>query len=375
MQYYNMGYAIALQTTPFGGPVPAAVAHPGTAKTAWNRAVASAGNREFIQCILRQKMPEDIKGVPSPDDIEINGHVYRGCRYLMDQDMLTATHAKSHLFLDEFNHAGDDVLGAAQELVNSPPPNAWVSIAMNPVESSTSGRELAPAVVNRLCVVPWERPVDSRRAGWLNGFRNYPAPAIPLVPEDFLDTCGPAWGQIMCDFEDANMELFGEEAYPKDVNKACDPWPSDRSWTHVGILMSACDSVGAGNAVKAQLVEGCVGEAARTKFMQFLLHAGLPDFEQLLVMPESLKLPARYDLARATMVGVIGRVTIEPSPMRWEAACDVVECAYDQQPETAVSVLGGLWKAKPQGYMPRSRNGSWKELQDLVLNTAHQETR
>jgi hypothetical protein len=375
MRFYNMGYAITLQTTPFGGPVPCAVGLPGSAKTAFGKAMEGASGRRFVQWILRQCMPEDIKGIPAPDDIEIGGTVYRGVRYLPSEDILRAQHEPCIVMLDELNHAGDDVMGAAQEWINNPPAASWVCAAMNPIESSTSGRELAPPVVNRMCIVPWERPVDSRRAGWVNGFKNYPAPSVPVVPPDFLDTCGPAWGQIMCDFEDANMDLFGDEAYPKDINKACDPWPSDRSWTHVGILMAACDSVGAGNDVKAQLVEGCVGEAARTKFMQFLLHAGLPDFEQLLVMPESLKLPARYDLARAIMVGVIGRVTLEASPMRWEAACDVIERAYDQQPETAVSVFGGLWKAKPQGYMPRSRNGSWKELQDLVLNTAHQETR
>lgn len=373
MRYYNRGFAIALQTTPFNGPVPCAVGPPGSAKTAFGRALSAASSRRFLQVILRQKMPEDIQGVPSPDDIEIGGTVYRGCRYLLGEDMLRALHEPSIVMLDELNHAGDDVMGAAQEWINNPPPAAWVCAAMNPVESSTSGRELAPPVVNRMCILPWERPNETRRAGWLQGFRNYPAPPVPIVPPDFLETCGPAWGQIMCDFEDQNMDLFGEDAYPKDANLACNPWPSDRSWTHVGTLMAACDAVGAGNDVKASLVEGCVGEAARTKFMQFLLHAGLPDFEQLLVLPQSLHLPPRYDLARAIMVGVVGRVTMDSSPLRWEAACDVFEKAYDQQPETAVSVFGGLWKAKPQGHMPRNRNGSWKELQDLVLNTSHKQ--
>ena len=79
MRYTNMGYAIAQQTTPFGGPVPCAVGKPGQGKTAFERALGAASGREFVQCILRQMMPEDIKGVPAPEDIAIGGNVYRGC--------------------------------------------------------------------------------------------------------------------------------------------------------------------------------------------------------------------------------------------------------------------------------------------------------
>jgi len=374
MRYTNWGAAIALQTTPFGGPVPCVVGAPGQAKTAWGRALAAASGRRFIQMILRQMMPEDIKGVPSPDDIEIDGKVYRGCRYLLNEDLLSAMHTQSVAMLDEFNQAGDDTLGSAQEWINSPPPSAWVLAAMNPVEMSTAGRELAPPVVNRMCILPWERLISERRHGWLNGFRNYPAPSVPIVPLDFLDTLGPAWGQVMCDFEDDNTELFGDEAFPKDINLACNPWPSDRSWTHVGILMAACDAVGAGNDVKAQLVSGCVGEAAMRKFMVHLTHRGLPDFEQLLAMPHTLKLDiTRFDLSRAILVGVCGRVQAEQTPQRWEAACDVLERAASQSMETAAAVYGGYMKAKPRDYMPRSRNGSWQELQNLILNEAHKQ--
>jgi hypothetical protein len=372
MRYTNMGYAIAQQTTPFGGPVPCAVSLPGQGKTAFERALSAASGREYVQMILRQMMPEDIKGVPAPEDILIGGAVYRGCRYLLGEDLLRAMHTPSIWHLDELNHAGDDVLGSAQEVINNPPPAAWVCASMNPVASSTAGRELPPAVVNRMCIVPWERPNCERRAGWVKGFTNYPSPAVPIVPLDFLDTCGKAWGQVMCDFEDDHMELFGDEAYPKDVNLACDPWPSDRSWTHVGILMAACDAVGAGNDVKAQLVQGCVGEAAMRQFMVHLMHRGLPDFEQLLAMPHTLKLDiTRYDMSRAILTGVIGRVMSDKTPVRWEAACDVLEYAVDQSMETAATVYGGLMKIKPHDYMPKSRNGRWSTLEQLMLSDSH----
>ena len=65
----NWGYAIALQSTPHGGPVPCAVGLPGVAKTAWHMVLAKVTGRHFIQLILRQMMPEDIKGVPVPQDV------------------------------------------------------------------------------------------------------------------------------------------------------------------------------------------------------------------------------------------------------------------------------------------------------------------
>ena len=110
------------------------------------------------------------------------------------------------------------------------------------------------------------------------------------------------------------------------------------------------------------------------KFMLHLTHRGLPDFETLLAMPHTLKLDiTRYDLSRAILTGVIGRVTAEPTPQRWEAACDVIERASEQSMETAATVYGGLMKAKPSNYMPRSRNGQWKELQGLMLNDSHKQ--
>ena len=364
MRLTNWGYAIALQSTPHGGPVPCAVGLPGVAKTAWHMALAEMTGRRFIQMILRQLMPEDIKGVPVPDNDEELGRLVR---YLRSIDLIRAERLPSIVLLDELNHAGHDVMGAAQEWINNPPEAAWVGAAMNPIESSTAGVELAPPVVNRMCVLKWERPVDERRAGWKAGFRKYPAPRMPVLSEDFLDTCGVLWGETMCEFEDDNLELFGDEAYPKDVNKACDPWPSDRSWTHVGILMAACDSVGAGANVRAELVKGCVGDGACVQFMRWMERRELPDYEALLGDPQSLKLPPRYDISRAILTGVIGKVQFDPTPERWEAGCDVLEVAASQQMEHAASVFGKLWKSKPQGYVPRDRNGAFAEMTKLFV--------
>lgn len=348
--------------------VPMIYGTPGSAKTAVFRALAESANRRFLQCILRQMMPEDLGGVPVPRTVTIAGADHECVVKLLDETIIRARTEPSVVLLDEFNHAGHDVMGAAQEWINDPPAHCWMAACSNPVEQSTSGVELSPPVVNRMCVLTWERPVNERREGWRNGFRNYPAPNVPIVPNDYLDVFGAIWGELMCEFEDRFPDLFGDDAFPNDPNKACEPWPSDRSWTNVGILMAACDAVGANSMVRKQLIHGCVGEGAGNQFIAWLQTKSLPDPEAILADPSSLRLPQRFDQARAIVCSVLGRLQADCTPDRWEAGYDVAETAFVQQQETAVMYEGRLWKLKPEGHLPRERNGVSEELKRLRLS-------
>lgn len=345
---------------------------PGTAKTAVLRALAAATGRRFIQVILRQKMPEDLGGVPVPSDITLgDGSVVRGVQHLLGEDMLRAHHEPSLMLLDEMNQAGHDVLGAAQEFINSPPANCWLVAVGNPVEQSTSGVELAPPVVNRMLVTSWERPNETRRQGWRNGFSGFPAPDVPIVPAGFLEQYGPSWGQMLCDFEDRMPALFGEEAFPKTPGSASQPWPSDRSWTNCGILMAACDSVWANASTRAKCVLGTVGQGAGNSFLQWSNLKDLPDPEELLARPDTLVLPKRFDLVRTILGGCLSAVKGNATPERWERLFDLIEVAYGQQPEVALSIEGQVWKIKPAGHQPRLRQGgAAAEMRQVRLGTS-----
>lgn len=343
---------------------------PGQAKTACFAALAAASNRRYLPLELGRLLPEDLGGCPAPRTIDIGGVQVDCVVRLLDETMLRARLEPSLVLLDEVNQAGHSMLASCQQWINPPPPNAWVAACGNPIAQASNAVEFTPPFVNRLCVVKWERPVEAMKAGWRNGFKDYPEPEFPIVPDDYLETSGPCWGCLLADFQDQHPELFGDDAFPKDIAKASEPWPSDRSWTNAGKLLAACDAVGADATVKHKLVAGCVGEPAAAQWNRWLVEQRLPDPESILAEPHTLKLKSRFDFNRAILAAVMGRVRANSTPQRWEAGYDVLEVAFTQQPEIAMSAEGLLWKLKPEGHTPKIRNGAAADMRRLRLQTA-----
>ena len=367
MRQLNWCSAIATQC----GVVPYVEGLPGVGKTAVFRTLAEKSHRRFVQCILRQMMPEDLGGIPVPADIEIGGTVHRAVVKTLSEEMVRAQHEPTLLLLDEFNHAGHDVMGAAQEWINNPPALCWMIACANPVEASTSGIELSAPVVNRMCVTTWERPIADRQAGWLNGFKDYPVSNLPLVPSDYLDNFGKRWGELLVNFEQRVPHLFGENAFPKDPSKMCQPWPSDRSWTNVGILMCGCDAVGANEETRSKCVRGCVGDGAACEFMAYMEQQDLPDPYELLENPHTLNIQnATFDVARAVLMSVLGAVQALATPEAWEQGANVIEVSAKQQKEITAGCFAKLWQIQPTGYLPRPRNGVFTELRKLLQTAA-----
>ena len=348
------------------GIVPYVQGSPGEGKSAVIRALAELTNRRFLPCYLESMLPEDLGGIPVPRSVDIGGMPAECAVKLLDETFLRAKSEPSIVLLDELNQASHSMMAAAQEWINPPPDQAWVFAAGNPIEQATNGVEFSAPFVNRLCVVEWTCPVDSITAGWRSGFKSYPAPQFPIVPPDYLDTFGPLWGGVLADFVDRFPELM--KACPEDTSAASKPWPSPRSWTNVGRLMAAADSVGANAVTKDALIKGCVGAAAGQQFQRFVTSLQLPDPEELLAQPHTLKLPQRFDLSRAIVASVIGRIRANATPQRWECAWDFLEVVFGQQPETAMASEGTLWKLKPDGHMPKVRNGAAAEMRSLRLS-------
>lgn len=349
------------------GVVPMIEGPPGTGKTAIIEALAEASHRRFVQFILGNRAPEDLGGIPKPHEFIIDGVSREGFIALLGEEMLRAKHEPCVLLLDELNQAGSSMLAAAQEWINRPPKSCWMIAVGNPVEQSTNGIELPPPVVNRMCLVDWERPCKSRREGWRNGFQKYPVPEVPIVPPDFKDQYGQQWGTLCCEFEDRFPQLFGEAAFPTDVAMASRPWPSDRSWTNVGILMAACDSVWANASTRAKCVIGCVGEGAGNQFLQWASMKDLPDPEDLLARPDQLVLPNRFDLVRTILGSVISAVSENRTPDRWERLFDILEVGFTQQPESIIASESHVWKIKPENHQPKLRNGVAAEMRKARL--------
>ncbi|MCO6458556.1 MAG: AAA family ATPase [Pirellulaceae bacterium] len=343
------------------GVVPLSLGIPGVAKTAFFESLAVATGRRFIAYMLDQSLPEDLKGYPLVQDVEIDGEQARAMVHVLEETRLRAEIEPCVVLLDELTCAGHSVQAAALQWVNNPSRRSWMFAAANPPDKAAAGVDLTPPMVNRLCVVPWETPVEAIREGWRRGL-DFPQPDVPILPDCWREHL-PKWGIVMDEFIQRFPDLL--EAYPRDPAKASEPYPTPRSWTNVIRLLAAAESVGANKSVRRLLMHGCVGEGAGVEFLTFLDTAALPDPEEILADPRSLRLPRRGDLAVAVVRSVLARVESDNSPQRWERCCDVFEHTFRQSREVAMAAYGRLWKLKPSGYLPAQRNGVMAEMDAL----------
>jgi hypothetical protein len=104
--------------------------------------------------------------------------------------------------------------------------------------------------------------------------------------------------------------------------------------------------------------------------MVWLSQQGLPDPEDILANPDSLKLPLRGDLAVAIVSSVLARVAANNTPERWERGRDVMGVAFGQSQEIAIAAHGKLWKTKPANYSPQPRNGVFVKINQLLMGVA-----
>lgn len=366
MKQTNWAYWIAGQT----GVIPLALGMPGVAKTESTRALSVAAGRRFLAVMLDQILPEDLGGYPVVKELEHNGlygvEKIEVMRRVHDEKFVMARLEPSIILVDELTNTGHSTQAAALQLMAEGIKGCWIFAAANPPEQAAAGVELTPPMVNRLCVLKWEIDRDAIKDGWRNGL-SFPSPSVPLLPPHWMDYA-PKWGALMCEFESHFPDLL--DAYPKDPAKASQPFPSPRSWTNVIKLLAAADSVDANDEVRSALVYGCVGTAAGTQFLTWLSQQDLPNPEDILADPSSLRLPLRGDLAVAIMSSVLARVAANNTPDRWERGRDVLGVAFGQSQEIAVAAHGRLWKAKPMSYLPQDRNGVFSKMNQLLMGAS-----
>jgi len=359
LQQLNWAHWIAGQA----GVIPLSLGIPGVAKTEMHRSMAKAVGRQFRALMLDQCLPEDLGGYPVVRQIGHNGSAVDVMAKVHDERFVRCLLEPSVLLLDELTNCGHSTQAAGLQLIGEGIEGAWIFAAANPIDKAAAGVDLTPPMVNRLCVLQWETDREAVLTGWRRGF-NFPAPTIPVLPDNWKDF-SPRWGNLLALFIERKPDLL--EAFPHDLAKASEPYPTPRSWTNVGRLLAAAESVQADQEVQAKLIYGCVGLGAGSEFIRWLEEQGLPDPEWLLANPDRLALPRRGDLAIAILSSVFNRVRANRTPDRWEAACDVLEIGYGQCAEVAMAALGSVWKLKPDGHSPKARNGKWAEMNKAMV--------
>lgn len=335
----NAAFFICAQS----GVSPLAYGQPGVCKTRTVEAFAKSIGRELEVIVGSEREPADIVGFPAL--VENEGKKMLEFVPSAWRHRLVNAKGGGLLFLDEVSNSTPAVQAAFLRTLGDGIPNTWICGAANPVEMATTGFDLSPATVNRLCILDWEVPYASWREGMQLGFEKLQH-SFPVLPEKW-DSGLEQSNVLVAAFTNAKQDIA--QRYPNSRSDAAKPWPSLRSWTNASRVYCAALSIGAGSEVIGQLVKGCVGEAACIEFLTWVEKLDLPNPEDLLNDPKLYEASQRGDIAFAILSSVVAAVVRNNSPKRWLQAWDVLDRQIDVAADIAAAAGSQLVRNKPTG--------------------------
>lgn len=351
-------YYIAVQA---GIPV-LAEGPPGGGKSAIHFALARALGRKFILLVGSCRAPEDFGGLPVPRQDE--GFVSmmptewaaqaskEPCLVMLEEltTVLAPTQAPMLSILTE-RRCGDTQLRE----------DTLFAAACNPPAMATNGTPLAKSMANRFYHHKWQLDLRS----WRDGLTNlsapftWPDPSFPILPANWQDNLVQQ-GQLISGFL-AKAPDRASVIPDDDETKA---FPTLRSWTNLGRVLAAADSVGAPADIKRRLMEGLVGKAVAVEFSEYIHHLDLIDPEE--VLSGAIKWEwdkTRVDRNHAFMAALFVAVKSDPTEERWELAMSLLMQASKHCPELALLHITEALSIKPPKVVPS--RGLLKDLADL----------
>ena len=325
----------------------------GASKTKSVMALTAAMSRRFIHMNVATHLPEDFSGFPTPD------HKAGVTRMLPPSWVEEQRDGKAVVLFDEAQSGGDATLAGlltvlSDRLVGDTHLHEDTILvgACNPKKLAPNSRDFAASVRNRFFWWDWKPDYDA----WYEGLRNgceWKAPEIPLVPDNWKDYL-PQWGSAIEMFLRSAPEY--REVEPKD--ELTRSFPSLRTWHYVAEVCASASALGYSmkHEVQAQLVEGCVGEAARIAFMQFIDTRDLVDAESILEGVEDYQKEQRADLNIALATALIDGLRTDNTGDRWHNAGACFRDMSDQvSAEPACLVFKQYMQCKPEGHVPEPK--------------------
>lgn len=337
---------------------------PGTGKSSISSTIASkmgtkGWDSETLLPALRE--PTDFAGLP----VIINGKVVLAAPQWAQTALEGANANGGHLVIfDEVTCAPPSVQAALLRVVLERvvgdvhlPKTVRMMMIGNPPEEAAGGWDLAPPLMNRVCLLHWDLDPDawsdfmlSRRADIAMEFRK--------VPDDFEAKNLSEASTLVVSFLQHRSNLRNPPIKP-DQN-ALEPYPTPRSWDMASKLLAACMSVGyhITDGVTLKLLNGVVGEAAAREFSNWANAQDLPDPKYLLENPTSLKLHKdRNDRNYAILANVAAfAVSVEDAALRkeyWKKAWVVMATAAKAgRMDVAAASARTLARNQPPGVIP-----------------------
>lgn len=364
--------------------------NPGAGKTEVIKTIARSYGMNLTTTLVSSMEPEDVSGSPY---VDISTGKMKHSMPLYVEDVMGAWEnpegrKPSIVFWDEFSTGKPDVQAAALTTILDRkagrfqmPPQTRMIAAANPPKVAANGWDLSAPTANRFTHIDWKLDAATIAAGFQQGWK---APAIPALPQDanlmkrtiknakILVGAFIRRNPASVEFDFAS---FRGNANADNFRASENAFPTARSWEVAAKIYGGAslaklrDGSPIPNAVVHMLLEGTVGVAQASEFMNYVKELDLPDPVEALQNPDGFELPNRNDLLSALLASVEAqaRAAMNHSKYQvlWNNWGNVITRVVDEGNGDIALPFAKVWQASmPEGAGYTDRHA--KSLQGLI---------
>lgn len=273
---------------PLGNPL-VLTGLPGVGKTQTIQAFAQRMGVPAYTFKTESLQVEDLEGVMVGDGY---GKLLRASDNEFVQMMIDKAQ-EGIIFVDELNTSSQKLDAAVRRLFldrewcrRGLPQRVRVFAAMNPPETSMSGRPLSAPMANALCHIE-VHPHSSEE--WLAYMgregSDFELPSMAEGEARMVHGWDKAWSQVFTEshaFFKGAVGMGKLHSLPENGEQVSGAWPSERSHTLAFNCRVTALALGMGKDVEVALFAGCVGTGLATEYFKHIGELALPSIETLL---------------------------------------------------------------------------------------------
>lgn len=301
----------------------------GTGKTSKMTKAAKECGLDCTVVALGLREPGDILGLPIPCSATKSTEYYPP---KWASDTVKNPDRPVVIYFDEMNHGTPSVQGAVQRVLNERfagdyqlPDHVLFAISINPVDQaqSSGGGDIAVAVANRICHLPWQNGSVEEWCEWLTaGGMNQEIVeerTANSIKEEVLKKWPEAYAMASSKVR-AYMRANSSELHKlPDLNspQSSAAFGTARSWYNATLALASSYVHDLSPTEREMFVGGFVGSSAARSFFNWMEQLDLPDVPKLLEGQEKFEHDiARFDRTFATTAACLSMIFSEPAGRR-----------------------------------------------------------
>ena len=318
---------------------------PGTGKTQTVERFAREAGWHIESVIASLHEPTDFGGLPVRTSDGVTFEPPAWARRVAQHDGM------SLVFFDEVNTATPATQNALMRVVLEGRvgelhlgEDVRFVAAANPPSQNAGAWDLSAPLANRFGHLMWPVALEEWRVGFLGGWpRLSPLSINDTQPAASLSN---AKAQVAA-FVSRRPDFLSR--VPEADSAASMGWPSSRTWESLARCQAICDTIDADDTVRVLIASALVGDGAAVEYMAYVRDLDLPDPQDLLADPDSIKQLERTDQQFAALEAVAATVLADPKK-HWRDGFKVcIAAAEAGAPDMAAAVATRLVEVKPQG--------------------------